>query len=137
MSEPDTETPDGVYLVRVDQVRYARERQKPFYSVRFAILEPGALEGRTLVTRIFCTPKALWKFSWFLRDFGYDADLFGHEEIDEKALIGLSRVVKISHRVVSDRILLNLEAFAPAAAWAGIGRQSATNNKDTARKVAS
>jgi hypothetical protein len=137
MSQPDSQVADGVYLVRVDQVRYARERQKPFYSVRFAILEPPALEGRTLVGRIFCTPKALWKFSWFLRDFGYDADLFGHEEIDEKALIGLSGVIKISHRVVSGRILLNLEAFAPAAAWAGIGPQPTPNNKDTVRKAAS
>jgi hypothetical protein len=137
MSEPNVEIPDGVYLVRVNQVRYARERQKPFYSIRFGILQPVESAGRALTARLYCTSKALWKFSWFLRDFGYDADLFGHEEIDEKALIGLSGVVKISHRVVSGRILLNLEAFAPAAAWAGIGPQPATNNKDTARKVAS
>ena len=138
MSEPIVEIPDGVYLVRVNQVRYARERQKPFYSIRFGILQPVESAGRALTARLYCTSKALWKFSWFLRDFGYDADLFGHEEIDEKALIGLSGVVKISHRVVSGRILLNLDAFAPAAAWAGIGPQSATtNNKDTSSKAAS
>jgi hypothetical protein len=80
----------------------------------------------------------LWKFSWFLRDFGYDADLFGREEIDDKALVGLSGVVKVSHTVVNGRSLLNLDAFAPAAAWAGIGPQSApTNGKDTPRRAAS
>ena len=137
MSQPDAELPDGVYLVRVDQVRYARERQKPFYSIRFLILEPAALAGRALAGRLYCAPRALWKFSWFLRDFGYDAELLGHEEIDDKALIGLSGVVKISQAVVNGRSLLNLDAFAPAAAWAGIGPQSASNNKDAAQKAAS
>ena len=136
MSQPDAEVPDGVYLVRVSQVRYSRERQKPFYSVRLAVLEPAALAGRALAGRLYCTPKALWKFSWFLRDFGYDAELFGREEIEDKALIGLSGVVKVSHAVVNGRSLLNLDAFAPAAAWAGIGPQPAIN-KDTARKAAS
>ncbi len=132
----NTEVPDGVFLVRVDQVRYSRERQKPFYSIRLAVLEPAALAGRALAGRLYCTPKALWKFSWFLRDFGYDAELFGREEIEDKALIGLSGVVKVSHAVVNGRSLLNLDAFAPAAAWAGIGPQPAIN-KDTARKAAS
>ena len=136
MSQPDTAIPDGVYLVRVNQVRYAREQQKPFYSIRFAVLEPAAFAGHALATRLYCTAKALWKFSWFLRDFGYDAELFGHEEIDDKALIGLSGVVKVSHVVINGRSLLNLDAFAPAAAWAGIGPQPAIN-KDTVRKAAS
>ena len=55
MCELDSEIPDGVYLVRVNQVRYARERQKPFYSVQFAILEPAALGGQMLRGRIYCT----------------------------------------------------------------------------------
>ena len=138
LSQPDSQIPNGVYLVRVDQVRYARERQRPFYSVRFVVLEPAALTGRALPGRLYCTSKALWKFSWFLRDFGYDAELFGREEIDDKALVGLSGVVKVSHTVVNGRSLLNLDAFAPAAAWAGIGPQSApTNGKDTPRRAAS
>jgi hypothetical protein len=136
MSQPEGEVQDGVYLVRVRQVRYARERQKPFYSIRFAVLEPIALAGRAFAGRVYCTPKALWKFSWFLRDFGYDAELFGREEIDDKALVGLSGVAKVSHTVVNGRSLLNLDAFAPAAAWAGIGPQSVPE-RDTARKAAS
>ena len=135
MSQPDA-IPDGVYLVRVEQIRYARERQKPFYSIRFAVLEPVEFSGRALTAHLYCTSKALWKFSWFLRDFGYDAELFGCEEIDDKALIGLSGVVKVSHTVVNGRSLLNLDAFAPAAASAGIGPQPAIN-KDTTQKAAS
>ena len=138
MSQAQSEIPDGVYLVRINQVRYARERHRPFYSVKFVVLEPADLGGRTVAGRLYCTSKALWKFSWFLRDFGYDAELFGREEIEDKALVGLSGVVKVSHSVVNGCSLLNLDAFAPAAAWAGIGPQSAlTNNKDKARKVAS
>ncbi len=71
-----------------------------------------------------------------MRDFGYDAELLGHEEIDDKALVGLSGVVKISHVVINGRSLLNLDAFAPAAAWAGIGPQSLDEN-DSTEKAAS
>jgi len=65
-----------------------------------------------LTGRLCCMPKAWWKLSWFLRDFGYDAELFGHEEIDDQALVGLSGVVKVSRTVVNGRSLLNLDAFA-------------------------
>ena len=27
--------------------------------------------------RLYCTPKAIWKLRWCLRDFGYDPDLLG------------------------------------------------------------
>src|SRR5207245_9360789 len=43
------------------------------------------------------TPQALWKVSWVLRDFGYDTELLGRDEVDERALITLRGVVKISH----------------------------------------
>ena len=114
------EVPDGVFLVGVDQVRYSRERQKPFYTVRCSVLEPGPLAGRTFSGRLYCTPKALWKFSWFLRDFGYDPELLGREEVEEKNLIGLRGVVKLSRTVVNGRTLVNLDAFAPAGAWESI-----------------
>jgi len=114
------EIPDGVFLVRVDQVRYSRERQKPFYTIRFFVLEPGPLAGRSFSCQIYCTAKTLWKFSWFLRDFGYDSDLLGRDEIEDKSLVGLRGVVKISHVVVNGRTLVNLDAFAPAGAWESI-----------------
>jgi len=115
-----TEVSDGVFLVRVDQVRYSRERQKPFYTVRFSVLEPEPVAGRTISGRLYCTPKALWKFSWFLHDFGYDPELLGRDEVEEKGLIGLRGVVKLSHTVVNGRTLVNLDAFAPAGAWESI-----------------
>jgi len=119
-AQANAEVPDGVFLVRVDQVRYSKERQKPFYSVRFSVLEPQLLAGRTFCARIYCTLKALWKFSWFLRDFGYDPELLGRDEVEEKGLIGLRGVVKLSHTVVNGRTLVNLDAFAPAGAWESI-----------------
>jgi hypothetical protein len=116
----EAEIADGVFLVRVDQVRYAKERQKPFYALRFSVLEPTPWVGHTFSARLYCTPKALWKFSWFLRDFGYDTEFFGRDEIDDKALIGLRGVVKLSNSVVNGRHVTNLDAFATAAAWASI-----------------
>ena len=120
-----TAVPDGVFLVRVDQVRYSRERQKPFYTIRFSVLEPQPVAGRTFTPRLYCTPKALWKLSWFLRDFGYDAELLGRDEVDEKSLVGLRGVVKLSHAVVNGRTLVNVDAFAPAGAWESISSPAA------------
>ena len=109
--------PDGVYLARVEQVRYGWNAHKPFYEVRFQVIEPQPYAGHFLASRLYCTPKALWKLSWFLRDFGYDNELLGRDELDEKALVGLIGVVQISHVVIHGTSLLNLEAFAPRAQW--------------------
>ena len=118
------EIADGVFLVRIDQVRYTKERQKPFYALRFSVLEPTPWVGRAFSARLYCTPKALWKFSWFLRDFGYDTELFGRDEIDDKAMIGLRGVVKLSASVANGRHVVNLDAFATAAAWVSIDSPS-------------
>ena len=123
-AQANTEVPDGVFLVRVDQVRYSRERQKPFYIVRFLVLKFEPLAGRNFSGRIYCTLKALWKFSWFLRDFGYDPELLGRDEVEEKGLLGLRGVVKLSHTVVNGRTLVNVDAFAPAGAWGSISSPS-------------
>ena len=119
-AQPSAEVPNGVFLVQIDQVRYSKERRKPFYNVRFCVLEPQLLAGRTLFGRLYCTPKALWRFSWFLRDFGYDPELLGRDEVEEKGLIGLRGVVKLSHAVVNGRTVVNLDAFAPEGAWESI-----------------
>ena len=123
-AQANVDVPDGVFLVRVDQVRYSRERQKPFYTVRFYVLEPQPLAGHAFSGRLYCTPKALWKFSWFLRDFGYDSDLLGRDEIEDNSLVGLRGVVKISHVVVNGHTIVNLDAFAPASAWESISSPS-------------
>ena len=51
------EVPDGVFLVRVDQVRYSRERQKPFYTVRFSVLEPEPLAAHLLWPTLSARPR--------------------------------------------------------------------------------
>jgi hypothetical protein len=111
------EVPDGLYLVRVTRAQYRWHAQKPFYILRFAVIEPKESAGYSIAGRLYCTPKALWKLSWFLRDFGYDSESLGRDEIDEKNLVGLQGVVKISHAVVNGTSLLNLDGFAPASQW--------------------
>ena len=113
---PDA-VPDGVFLVRVDRAQYRWHPAKPFYTLRLSVLEPRELAGRLISGRVYCTAKALWKLGWFLRDFLYDPDLLGREEVDEKALAGLRGVVKISHTIVHGISLINLDGFAPASQW--------------------
>jgi hypothetical protein len=113
----ENEIADGIFLVRVDKTEYRWHAQKPFYILRLSILEPQELAGRRISGRLYCTSKALWKLGWFLRDFLYDPDLLGSEEVDEKAVFGLRGVVKISHTTLNGRSLLNLDGFAPASQW--------------------
>jgi hypothetical protein len=114
---PVTEVPDGLYLVSVERLQYRWDKQKPYYIVRLAVAEPKQWAGTPLSGRLYCTPKALWKLSWFLRDFGYDAESLGRDELDEKRLVGLKGVIKASHTTVNGRTYLNLDAFAPAVDW--------------------
>src|SRR5436190_19642486 len=79
--------PDGIYLVAVRQARFCRQSRKPYYTLDVAIIEPNGFVDRVISSRVYCHPKALWKLNWFLRDFGYDADLLERDEIDEKRLI--------------------------------------------------
>jgi hypothetical protein len=120
------EIPDGIFLVRVQKAEYHWHAQKPFYTLRLSVLEPKDMAGRTLSGRLYCTPKALWKLGWFLRDFLYDPDLLGTEEIDDKALFGLRGVVKISHTTLNGRPLMNLDGFAPASQWKELSSASAS-----------
>jgi hypothetical protein len=121
------QVPDGLFLVRVQRAQYRWHAHKPYYSVRFAVLEAKSLAGRSITGLIYCTPKAMWKLTWFLRDFGYASELLGKDEIDDKALVGLRGVVKISHAVVHGTSLVNFEGFASASQWeelsAGIGNE--------------
>jgi hypothetical protein len=108
---------DGLLLVRVERAHHRSDSRKPFYLLRFSIIEPKELTGHSVAGRLYCTPRALWKLNWFLRDFGYDTELLGRDEIDDKNLVGLRGVINISHTVVNGTSLLNLEGFAPAAQW--------------------
>jgi hypothetical protein len=108
---------DGLFLVRVERIQYRWHRQKPFYAVQFSVLEPIPLAGNRLTARLSCSSKNLWKLNWFLRDFGYDPELLERNEIDDKSLVGLCGVVKISHSVINGTTVLDLDGFAPASRW--------------------
>ena len=124
---------DGLYLLRVDRAQYRWHAQKPYYLLRFTVLEPKHLAGRSIAGRIYCTARAMWKLSWFLRDFGYDTELLGRDEIDDKGLIGLRGVVKISYVVRHGLRILNLDGFTPASQWEEL---SAAARPDSSPEVA-
>src|ERR1043165_718721 len=88
-SLPINELADGVYLVRVERVQYRWDKHKPFYALRLAVIEPKHLAGTSVRGRLYCTERALWKLSWFLREFGYDTELLERDELDEKRAVGL------------------------------------------------
>jgi len=114
---PTSELRDGIYLVRVDKVQYRWHVRKPCYLLRLSVLEPYAFAGQVISGRLYCTTKALWKLGWFLRDFGYDVERLGRDEVDEKAIVGLRGVTKITHTVIHGALLLNFDGFAPASQW--------------------
>jgi hypothetical protein len=118
---------DGLLLVRVERAHHRWDARKPFYLLRFSILEPKELTGHSVAGRLYCTPRALWKLNWFLRDFSYDADLLGQDEIDDNNLVGLRGVVKVSHVVVNGTSMLNLDGFAPASQWEELSSASSAN----------
>ena len=111
------QVPDGVFLVRVDRVYFRRQAHKPYYTLSLAILEPSRFSGHILSSRLYCNPKALWKLNWFLRDFGYDTELLGRDEVDETQLVGSKGVVKISHIIFDSTSLLRLDGFASTDRW--------------------
>jgi len=111
------QTPDGVFLARVQRVRFHRYAPKPYYLVALAIIEPRRLANNVLSSRIYCHPKALWKLNWFLRDFGYDSELLDRDEVDERQLVGLRGIAKVSHVVYDGTALTRLDGFAPASRW--------------------
>jgi hypothetical protein len=128
---------EGLFLVRVDRAQFRWQPNKPFLELRFVVLGPTTMEKKTFFGRLYCTEKALWKFSWFLRDFGYDVELLSHDQVDVKALLNLQGVVRISHSVINGRSYQNLDAFAPAGEWealscsgAGVAQEKGSETYD-------
>ena len=129
--------PDGVFLVRITSAQYRWHAQKPFYGLRLSILEPQQFKEREIVSRLYCTPKAMWKLGWFLRDFIYDPELLSQNEVDDRALPGLVGVVEISHAIINGIRLVNLDGFAPASQWEELSNTTAiaaSTNGGTSRK---
>jgi hypothetical protein len=125
---------EGIFLVRIDRANYRWHPQKPFFLLRFAILEPCELRAHTVSGRMYCTLKALWRLNWLLRDFGYDPDLLGREEVDERALVGLQGIIRTSAKTLAGRNFLNLDGFAPAAEWDSLANQGLRIRKEYASR---
>ena len=115
--------------MRVQRAQYRWHATKPFYALRFGVLAPKNYVGSAITARLYCTPKALWKLNWFLRDFGYDPELLARDEVEDKNLVGLSGVVKVSHTLVNGSSLLNLDGFAPASQWTEDGAGGSSSSK--------
>ena len=111
------QTLEGLFLVRIDKASYRLHPQKPFLALQFAVLEPIFFESQSFDGRLYCTRRALWKLEWFLRDFGYDAELLDRDQVDEKALLGLRGVIRTSQTIVNGRSYQNLDSFAPLEDW--------------------
>ena len=126
--QPQREGPlAGAFLVRVARVSYRWHPQKPFLVVQFAVLEPKPLESRAFSGRLYCTPKALWKLSWFLRDFGYDKDLLLQDQIDEKALLNLRGIVRCQRQ---RPFFSKLRGLFPAGEWETLYCESSGDGTD-------
>ncbi len=125
-SEPNSvgDSLEGIFLVRVERAYYRWQPQKPFFVLCFAILEPKEFASQKISGRLYCTQKSLWKLNWFLRDFGYDTDLLGRDEVDEKALLGLTGVVRTTRKTFAGRSFVNLEGFAPSTEWEFISKDA-------------
>ena len=119
---------DGLFLVRVEGASYRWHLQKPFLSLRFSILEPTSYEALVFSGRLYCTERALWKLTWFLRDFGYDTELLSRDQVDERALLNLRGIVRTTFTNLSGRSYQNLDSFAPAAEWETISCASSDQN---------
>ena len=115
---------EGLFLVRVEWASYRWHPQKAFLLVRFVVLEPQSFERQSFSGRLYSTERALWKLNWFLRDFGYDPDLLGRDEVDEKALLGLTGILRTTRKSFAGRTFLNLEAFAPSSEWEFVSKDA-------------
>lgn len=119
---------DGLFLVRVERASYRWHPQKPFFALRFSILEPTSHEALSFTGRLYCTERALWKLNWFLRDFGYDIELLSRDQVDEKALLNLRGVIRTTFTNLNGRSYQDLVAFAPESEWEALSCTS--SNED-------
>ncbi len=111
----------------MQRAKFQRQAQKPYYALTLVILEPTRFAGHVLSSRLYCSPRTLWKMNWFLRDFGYDTELLGRDELDDSQIVGLKGVVKISHIVLNGTSLIRLDGFAPAGRWEELSPASLDN----------
>lgn len=111
------QVPDGLYLARVQGMRFRKFASKPFYNIALMIVEPKRWSGGAISSRIYCNRKSLWKLHWFLRDFAYDTSMLEEDEVDERLVVGLVGVVKISNVVYDGMAMIRMDGFASKERW--------------------
>jgi hypothetical protein len=57
-----------------------------------------------------------------LCDFCYDRSLIERDEVDERALVGLKGVVRLSQPMVNGNRYLNLDGFMAAERWSEMAK---------------
>ncbi len=108
---------EGLYRARVVRFEPAGHAPNPCRLVTFRILEPFALAGRHVRSRLYCHDRALWKLRWFLTDFGYDAELLAAEELDDRRVVGLEGIIRLAYWGSDGHRRLDVEGFAPMERW--------------------
>jgi len=121
--------PDGLFLVRIKRISFQRQAKKPYYTITLDVVEPKRFAEQLITGRLYCTPRALWKLNWFLRDFGYDADQLSRDEVDETQLVALKGIVKVSRVSFNGSTLLRLDGFAPASRWGDLSPSNLDNSE--------
>ena len=114
---------EGVYKARVVRFEPAGHAAKPCRAATFLILEPAAFTGRHVKTRLYCHERALWKLRWFLSDFGYDPELLASEELDDRRVVGLEGVIRLSYWGSNGQRRLDVQGFATAERWEELSHQ--------------
>jgi len=84
------------------------------------VLQPESRSGENFSARIYCSQRALWRLSWFLRDFGYDQELLAREQVDERSLVNLQGIVRTSATRFRGGSYQTLQGFAPASEWENV-----------------
>jgi hypothetical protein len=113
---------EAQYRARVVKFEPAGHAAKPCRMATFLILEPGTHSGRHVRTRLYCHDPALWKLRWFLSDFGYDPELLAAEELDDRRVVGLEGVIRLSYWGLNGNRRLDVQGFARLDRWAEVSQ---------------
>jgi len=116
---------EGLYRARMVRFEPAGHAAKPCRTATFLILEPAPYAGRYVRTRLYCHERALWKLRWFLSDFGYDAGLMAAEELDDRRVVGLEGVIRLSFWGSDGHRRLDVQGFAALDRWAELSLNQA------------
>jgi hypothetical protein len=94
-----------------------------FLSAELPLLEPEycAIKlalGFSVRAKDFVENLRPWYCNAVVAEFlYYDTELLGRDEVDERQLVGLKGVVKISRLILNGASLLRLDGFASAGRW--------------------